>query len=108
VPAAQITFAPSQLNASVRRLTRITMRIEIREETTGALAEYGSVPIAFEVREHLAATALASGLGGLQLATEPVADPYVKDYDALPGEGPATWPTRFAGAQWAILTGFVL
>lgn len=79
------------------------MRIEFREEPVAALAGYASVPIAFEVRERLAVVAPAAGVDGLRLVVEPVAAPYVKDYDALPGEGPATWPARFAGARWVVL-----
>ena len=33
----------------------------------------------------------------------PLADPFVKDYDALPGEGPATWSGRYDTSRWGLL-----
>jgi GNAT superfamily N-acetyltransferase len=80
------------------------MRIEIREESAGALVGYAAVPIAFEVREHLAVVAPQGGLGGLHLVPEPVSAPWVKDYDADPAEGPAGWAARFDIAGWGVLT----
>ena len=77
------------------------MRFEIREEDPSqALADYASVPIAFEVRERLVTEAPDSGLGGLRLRIEPVHPPVLKDYDAEPGNGPATWATRFDLTEW--------
>lgn len=78
--------------------------VEVREESPSALAEYGRVPIAFEVRTRLAVVAPGAGLGGLVLAEEPVPAPYVKDYDADPAERPAAWASRFAVARWGILS----
>lgn len=80
------------------------MRVRIREESPAVLAEYASVPIAFEVRERLAVVAPDAGLRGLHLVAEPVHTPYVKDYDAAPGNGPAAWATRFDLARWGILS----
>lgn len=84
------------------------MTIEIREERfPDALAAYASVPIAFEVRERYAIHAPESGLGGLHLVREPVPAPYVKNYDAIPGEAPAAWPTRFDVARWGVRSAWV-
>ena len=47
-------------------------------------------------------TARDGGLGGLVLAERSVAVPYVKDYDAVPGEGPLTWARRFDLARWTL------
>jgi GNAT superfamily N-acetyltransferase len=32
----------------------------------------------------------------------PVAEPYVKDYDARPEDRPAAWPSRFDMARWRL------
>lgn len=80
------------------------MTVRIRQEPPTALAEYARVPIAFEVRERLAVVAADAGLGGLRLAAEPVAAPYVKDYDAQPGNHPAQWADRFDLRTWGILS----
>jgi ribosomal protein S18 acetylase RimI-like enzyme len=82
------------------------MNIEIREEPPSALAEYGRVPIAFEVRERLAVVPREAGLGGVQLVAEQVVLPYVKDYDADPDHHPTAWPRHFDLARWGILAAY--
>jgi len=64
------------------------------------LARYATIPIAFEVASQFVVRPAESGLGGLLLVEEPVAAPYVKDYDALPGEGPTAWPHHFDLSRW--------
>lgn len=81
------------------------MTIEVREESIAMLPDYGRVPIAFRVESRLRVEPVGSGLGGLRLVEEAVA-PYGKDYDALPGEGPASWPQRWDIAHWGILSAF--
>ncbi|MFU8889546.1 MAG: hypothetical protein ACNA8N_13205 [Trueperaceae bacterium] len=83
------------------------VKVEIREEPPSSLAEYASVPIAFEVRERLAVDAPDAGLGGLRLAVEPVAPPYAKDDDALPGNHPTAWAREFDMTGWGILAAYV-
>ena len=81
------------------------MSVEIRQEafTPGALGEYGRISIAFEVDRILAVTLADGGLGGMSLTETPVADPYVKDYDAIAGEGPARWAERFDVSNWVLI-----
>lgn len=79
------------------------MTVTIEEEPPSALAEYGGVPIAFEVGERLVVSAPDAGLGGLHLAPARVAAPYVKDYDADPDHHPAAWARRFDVACWGVL-----
>jgi GNAT superfamily N-acetyltransferase len=78
------------------------MRIVISKEPIAALAEYARVSIAFEVTQVLDITAPASGLGGLTLSERTLDVPYVKDYDAIEGEGPARWAKRFDISNWVI------
>jgi len=73
--------------------------LEIRQEPAAALDEYATVPIAFEVRSVFE---VAEAGGGFELTERPVAAPYLKDHDAIPGEGPATWPKHFDLSSWAL------
>ena len=77
--------------------------VEIEELSPGFLAEYGRIGAAFEVRSVLAVVAAEGGLRGLALEERPVATPWVKDYDALPGNRPSDWRQRFDVARWGVL-----
>ena len=77
--------------------------VEERADDPAVLERHGAVPIAFEVRSRLAVRPVDGGMGGLLLAEEPVATPYVKDYDAYDGEGPTHWAKDFDLSRWAVL-----
>ena len=81
------------------------MAIEIIEETTEGLPDYAQIPIAFTVVSRLRVQLIASGLGGIALVEEAVA-PYIKDYDAVPGEGPLHWGERWDTSNWGVLSAF--
>jgi GNAT superfamily N-acetyltransferase len=82
------------------------MSLEIQQEavTPGALDEHARISIAFAVDRILEVTLTDGGLGGMSLTETPVADPYVKDYDAIAGEGPARWAGRFDLSNWGLLS----
>lgn len=80
--------------------------MRIAEETADDLAEYGTVPIAFRVETQFRIEAVEGGLGGLSLVYEPVAVPYVKDYDSVASEGPTRWASQFDLTNWGILATF--
>ncbi|HEX8475279.1 MAG TPA: GNAT family N-acetyltransferase [Pyrinomonadaceae bacterium] len=82
------------------------MAVEIIEESSAALPEYESVPIAFRVASRFLVVPIDGGLGGLSLVEEMVA-PYVKDYDANESERPSRWPQRWDVSHWGILSAFV-
>jgi hypothetical protein len=44
-----------------------------------------------------------SGLGDIQLNEVDVETPWVKDYDAIQGEGPTRWLTRFDTSNWGLI-----
>jgi GNAT superfamily N-acetyltransferase len=71
--------------------------LEIRAEPASALAEYATVPIAFEVRRTLDVETPEGGLGGIVLVEKECAA-YTKDYDAE--EGPRSWAATFDLARW--------
>ena len=66
--------------------------VELRREDHRSLTAYAAVPIAYEVREALQTPVV--GEGALQHRI--VRPAYRKDYDAIPGNRPQDWPTRFA------------
>lgn len=79
------------------------MRVEVVEEPLTAFQEYGRVSIAFEVRSVLEVVGTHASSGGFVLNELRVADPYVKDYDAIEGEEPARWASRFDVSNWGLL-----
>jgi GNAT superfamily N-acetyltransferase len=85
----------------VGRFMVLGMAVTIDQEPI-TLDEYARVSIAFEVRSVLEVTERDAGLGGLVLTERSVAAPYVKDYDAAPGEGPSSWPRRFDLSRWVL------
>jgi len=78
------------------------MTIDVVEEPMTALAEYALLPIAFRVDQVLDVTARADG--GFDLSARSLAVPYMKDYDAIDGEGPLHWTRRFDVSNWTLFT----
>ena len=78
------------------------MTIDVAEEPMTALAEYALLPIAFPVDQVLDVTARAEG--GFALSARRLEVPYVKDYDAVDGEGPLHWSRRFDVSNWTLFT----
>jgi len=80
--------------------------VEVIEESVAALPEYGRVPIAFRVESRFRVEPIRGGLGGLLLVEEPVAAPYVKDYDAIEDNGPSHWAKRWDISNWGVISAF--
>lgn len=83
------------------------MRIDIADHPAAALREYASVPITFVVRSVLDVTDPTGGSGGFVLTERRLDTPYVKDYDAIPGEHPAGWVQRFDVSCWGVPAAWV-
>lgn len=83
------------------------MSLDIQQEalTLTALEEHAAIPTAFVVDRILEVTVVDGGLGGMSLTETVVTDPYVKDYDAIEGAGPAHWPERFDISNWRLICG---
>jgi GNAT superfamily N-acetyltransferase len=79
-----------------------TVTIELATPTAVTLAEYGAIPISFEVREVMDVQAAESS-SGFHLTPRSVATPYVKDYDNGIDEGPTGWPLRFDLSPWMLV-----
>ncbi len=76
------------------------MAVQIQEIQPAEIALYAQVPSTLLVKTVLRPEPLDGGLGGIRLREEPVAAPYVKDYDAY-GEGrPIDWPHEFDVRHW--------
>lgn len=78
------------------------MDVRVSEEPISALAELARVPIAFTV-DRVFDVAAGAPLDGRALRERALAEPYVKDYDALAGEGPSQWARRFDVTPWGLL-----
>jgi len=78
------------------------MTIDVVEEPMTDLAEYALLPIAFRVDHVLDVTARADG--GFALSARRLEIPYVKDYDAVDGEGPLHGTRRFDVSNWRLFT----
>jgi len=79
--------------------------VKVIEESAAVLPDYAGIPIAFRVASRFRVEPIQGGLGGLTLVEEPVI-PYLKDYDAIPGEGPLHWQEHWDLAIWGILGAF--
>ena len=79
---------------------------EIREEPIchEHLVKHASISIVFKVERLLDVVVQKGGLGGFKLIERAIAAPYVKDYDALPANGPAGWAMLFDLSNWGLLS----
>jgi GNAT superfamily N-acetyltransferase len=75
------------------------MNISIKNEGVRSLAEYAMVPIAFRVESVVDVDSLLLS-DGSRVESLAIADPYVKDYDAYPDNGPLGWALRFELDRW--------
>ena len=82
--------------------SRVT--IELAEEPMTTLPEYARVPMVFTVDQVLDVRRRDDGQGGFAVAARPLEGSYEKNYDAIAGEGPLTWPRRFDLSNWALFT----
>jgi GNAT superfamily N-acetyltransferase len=85
----------------------VNMRLETVEESPDVLGQYGTIPIAFEVRERLEIGDLARGIDPIQFRCVPVVPPYIKNYDAIAGHAPADWPGRWNLSNWWFAAAFL-
>lgn len=82
------------------------INVNLIEEPISVLAEYGRIPIAFEVHSILQVRLIDNGLRGFHLAEKIIEPSRVKDYDAYEDEGPSRWARRWDISNWAVLSAF--
>ena len=78
------------------------MSVEVVEESAAELPELARIPISFQVRSVLD-VAGPDESGGFVLTERSLDVPYLKDYDAIRGEGPTRWAKRFDLTNWGFL-----
>jgi len=79
------------------------MDVQLSEAPISALAALAHIPIAFTVDRVLDVTAPVSEPGQPVLRERRLSAPYVKDYDALPGQSPGSWGQRFNVSRWKLI-----
>ena len=79
----------------------MVVSVEIRNEEARAIAEYASISIAFGVERVADVDALLASAGS-RVESRVVANPYLKDYDTYPDNGPLGWASRFDLGKWGI------
>jgi len=79
------------------------MNIEISEAPITAVMELARVPIAFNVDRVFDVAAQDHDVGGFVLSERRLDVSYVKDYDAIDGEGPTQWAQRFEISDWGLI-----
>jgi GNAT superfamily N-acetyltransferase len=73
--------------------------ITVRREPASILADYATIPIAYEVRRVFDVGRTSDDPRSVTLVEREVG-PYTKDYDAIDG-GPHGWTERFDVSRWA-------
>lgn len=82
------------------------MNVRVVQEPPAAVAAYATVSIAFEVDRVLDVTPPRHAGGEFALSERELSTPGMKDYDAIPGAGPGSWPERFDMSAWALFAAF--
>ncbi|MCW5548231.1 MAG: GNAT family N-acetyltransferase [Opitutaceae bacterium] len=83
------------------------MKFEIIEEPITALAEHACIPIKFVVRSVFDLTEEPDTGPGMRMKERALESPYVKDYDAIKGEGPTRWAKRFDVTNWGLISAWL-
>jgi len=78
---------------------------DIKEASLSRLAEYSKIPIRFEVMSILEIQG-DDPLSAVLVET-PVESPWIKDYDAVTGQGPTSWSKHWDISNWGLLAAFV-
>jgi GNAT superfamily N-acetyltransferase len=90
--------------AGPKNMTEVDLRID--EERISQLDQHGEIPISFWVDRVLQLSRRDSGLGGIVLTEVEVDSPWLKDYDAAEGQGPARWLQSFDTSNWGLLAAY--
>ena len=91
---------------SVRPLNHsMSATLHMLEEPVSRLAEASNIPIRFHVRSIFQ---VEGDDPQTAILTEvPVEHAWVKDYDAVKGQGPASWCVRWDVANWGLLAAYI-
>src|SRR5690242_1678525 len=95
---AGVALDRARVSSKMDRAFQMTLDV-VKEPMTG-IADYAMVPIRFPGDRVLEVSPRVDG--GFDLSARRLEVPYVKDYDALDGEGPLQWAGRFDVTRWAL------
>jgi ribosomal protein S18 acetylase RimI-like enzyme len=79
------------------------MNIELSVDPIADLAEQARISIAFRVDRIFDVQEPAEESNGIVLLERSPSNPYIKDYDAIAGEGPTRWAKRFDVSNWGLI-----
>jgi ribosomal protein S18 acetylase RimI-like enzyme len=79
------------------------MKFEINEAPIAGVAALAEVPVSFRVERVYDVGPPHGCPGTFVLSERAVAAPYLKDYDALPSEGPTSWARQFDLTNWGFI-----
>jgi GNAT superfamily N-acetyltransferase len=82
------------------------MEAGVREGPVTALTDYVSVPIAFLV-DRVVEPVRRADSDSFSLQERQLDIPYLKDYDAIAGESPLDWPSRFDVSSWRMFSAWL-
>ena len=83
------------------------MQLAIVVEGADALGTYASVPIAYRTVEVLDVDSPLDSNGLLPFGSRMLDAPIAKDYDALPGNHPLDWSSRFDLRSWGFVAAYI-
>ena len=81
------------------------MNVDIRREDVRSMRAYASIPSSFDVRAVVDVEAMR--LGESTVPTRAIGSQWVKSYDAIPGNDPVSWATRYDVRSWIHLAAYV-
>lgn len=84
----------------------VVNNLRVVEEPLSRLDEYATIPISFVVKRVLNVSVQNAGLDGIRLDIAELDTPWIKDSDAIKGEGPTRWPKRFDMTNWGMLAAY--
>jgi len=79
------------------------MKFEISEAPIAEVGALADVPISFRVERVYDVEPTHGCPGTFVLSERAVETPYIKDYDALPDEGPIQWARQFDISNWGFI-----
>jgi GNAT superfamily N-acetyltransferase len=79
------------------------MALVVHEIGSGQYPLYDNIPTWFRVESIFRVEVLDGGLGGFALVEETVAEPYLRDFDAMGEDNPTSWSGRFDTSEWGLL-----
>ncbi|MCP5528958.1 MAG: GNAT family N-acetyltransferase [Opitutaceae bacterium] len=78
--------------------------VALREEPIANVGQLAGVAMMFTVDRVFDVATYGEKFGDFTLKERQLTRPYIKDYDALPNEGPANWAKQFDLSRWFFIS----